>query len=147
MNIVEHMSLGMVEALLGKYLGVVYLGLEVKLFLIIWENANSSSKAVAQVCSPTAMEQCPPDSHSSLYVKSLEPFWPVILVFCSWSGLLWLFPTFSSIDLLYLSSCWDIWSTGTWLLCRMRDMGLFAFSTCRHPLRPTPFVEDALKES
>jgi hypothetical protein len=35
MNIVEHMSLGMVEALLGKYLGVVYLGLEVKLFLII----------------------------------------------------------------------------------------------------------------
>ena len=39
--------------------------------------------------------------------------------------------------------CWGLWSTWTWVLCRVMDMGLSAFFHTLHPVRPASFVEDA----
>ena len=40
------------------------------------------------------------------------------------SGLL---PTFFLLDLVYLVLSWGLWSTWTWVLCRVIDMDLFPF--------------------
>ena len=52
-----------------------------------------------------------------------------------------LFSTFLSC-LIYLVLCWGLWSTWTWVLCRVIDMDLFTFFYMRHPVIPGPFVED-----
>lgn len=71
---------------------------------------------------------------------------PKPLVFCSWNCLLYQWvqgysPLSLLLDLIGPVLCWGIWSSWTWVLCRLIDM--YFFFTYRHPIRPAPFVEDA----
>ena len=47
------------------------------------------------------------------------------------------------LDLVYPALHWGLWSTWTWVLCRLVDLDLFAFFYIQKPSYPAPFVEDA----
>ena len=71
----------------------------------------------------------------------------ILFMFWTWSPVKWVqaySPISVLLDSVYSVLCCMLWCIWTWVLCRMIDMDLLLFSTCRHQISPAPFVEDAL---